>query len=373
MKSLQLWLAVLGGLVLAVVVAHGAWQTRRAGGGRRLPPLDDAPVRGPLEPRFDDLTGGAVASDPAAPGEVATGSAGANGPAAAPADPTPKPPKGARRLQASARLDALIDAIATLPLDQPVSGETLIAHLPPSWRAGGKPFLIEARRSDNGEWETPAPDTWYREVQAGVLLANRLGALNEIEYSEFVQKVQAFADAIGSTPDFPDMLDVVARARELDAFASEHDAQLAMRLCPRRTPWLLPFVQQQASRHGFVPGATPGRLVLPGLEEGAPPMLALQFDPQAALAEDPRLARLEEVTLIFDVPHTGAAEQPFNAWCAAGRALALGLDALVSDDKGQPLHPDAFPLVGSELGALYEKLAERDLPAGSAAARRLFS
>jgi hypothetical protein len=102
-------------------------------------------------------------------------------------------------------------------------------------------------------------------------------------------------------------------------------------------------------------------------------MLALQFDPQAALAEDPRLARLEEVTLIFDVPHTAAVEQPFNAWCAAGRALALGLDALVSDDKGQPLHPDAFPLVGSELGALYEKLAERDLPAGSAAARRLFS
>lgn len=370
MKSLQLWLAVLGGLVLAVVVAHGAWQTRRAGGGRRLPPLDDAPARGQLEPRFDDLAGGAAGAGVAGAAESATPVAGAQAPAT---DALPKPAKSPRRTQASARLDALIDAIATLPLDQPVAGETLIAHLPPSRRAGGKPFLIEARRSDSGEWEPPAPDTWYREVQAGVLLANRLGALNEIEYSEFVQKIQVFADTIGSTPDFPDMLDVVARARELDAFASEHDAQLAMRLRPRKSPWPLPFVLQHASRHGFVPGATPGRLVLPGAEEGAPPMLALQFDPQAALAEDPRLARLEEVTLIFDVPHTAAVEQPFNAWCAAGRALALGLDALVSDDKGQPLHPDAFPLVGSELGALYEKLAERDLPAGSAAARRLFS
>jgi hypothetical protein len=370
MKSLQLWLAVLGGLVLAAVVAHGAWQTRRAGGGRRLPPLDDVPAQGPLEPRFDDLVGAAAADAAAAAGESGAPATGAQGSAA---EAPPKPAKPARRILVSARLDALIDAIATLPLDQPASGETLIAHLPPSRRAGGKPFLIEARRSDNGEWEPPAPDTWYREVQAGVQLANRLGSLNEIEYSEFVQKIQAFADAIGSTPDFPDMLDVVARARELDAFASAHDAQLAMRLRPRRTPWPLPFVQQHASRHGFVPGATPGRLVLPGAEEGAPPMLALQFDPQAALAEDPRLARLEEVTLIFDVPHTAAVEQPFNAWCAAGRALALGLDALVSDDKGQPLHPDAFPLVGSELGALYDKLAERDLPAGSAAARRLFS
>jgi hypothetical protein len=146
-----------------------------------------------------------------------------------------------------------------------------------------------------------------------------------------------------------------------------------MRLQPRRNAWPLPFVQQHASRHGFVPGVTPGRLVMPASEDGAPPMLSLQFDAQAALADDPRLARISEVTLVFDVPHTPAGDEPFNAWCAAGRALALGLDALVSDDKGQALHPDAFPLVGSELGALYTQLAERDLAAGSAVARRLFS
>lgn len=354
MKTLQLWLAVLGGLVLAAVIAHGAWQTRRAGGARRLSPLDNPPSRH-LEPRFD--AAGLGDDAPGADGQGAPGAAS-------------RPP---RRVHAAPHIDALIDAVAVLAIDQPVSGETLIAHLPPSRRAGGKPFIIEGRHRETGEWETPAPDAWYRELQAGVQLANRLGPLNEIEYSEFVQKIHAFADAIGATPDFPDMLDVVARARELDAFASECDAQLAMRLQPRRSPWPLPFVQQHASRHGFVPGATPGRLVLPGHDEAAPPMLALQFDPQAALADDPRLARIDEVTLVFDVPHTAAAEQPFNAWCAAGRALALGLDALVSDDKGQPLHPDAFPMVGSELGELYAQLAERELPAGSAAARRLFS
>jgi hypothetical protein len=63
-------------------------------------------------------------------------------------------------------------------------------------------------------------------LQAGVQLANRTGPLNEIEYSEFVMKAQAFADALGGTPDFPDMLQEVARARELDQFASQHDAQL---------------------------------------------------------------------------------------------------------------------------------------------------
>ena len=43
-------------------------------------------------------------------------------------------------------------------------------------------------------------------------LANRTGALNEIEFSEFVAKVQRFADALGATPDVPDMLQEVARA-----------------------------------------------------------------------------------------------------------------------------------------------------------------
>ncbi|HQY09216.1 MAG: cell division protein FtsZ [Burkholderiales bacterium] len=354
MKSLQLWLAVLGGLVLAAVIAHGTWQARRAGGGRRqsLPPASRH-----MEPVFDDAGTGSPES------------AGGSQEPAAP--PLVVPP--VRRAPSQPRLDARVDALAGLSVEAPVSGETLLAHLPPSRRAGGKPFFIEGREQGSGEWEAPTAGRWYREVQAGVQLANRMGPLNEIEYSEFVQKIQAFADAISALPDFPDMLDVVARARELDAFAGAHDAQLAMRLQPQRGPWPLPFVQAHAARHGFVAGATPGRMVLPSAEEGAPAMLALHFDPQAALADDPRQARIDEVSLVFDVPQTPAGDQPFNAWCAAGRALALGLDARVSDDKGQPLPTDALGKVGTDLGSLYEELAEQNLPAGSPAARRLFS
>lgn len=101
-------------------------------------------------------------------------------------------------------------------------------------------------------------------------MANRGGALNQIEYSEFVQKIQAFADGVGGFVQFPDMLDVVARARELDQFAASHDAQLALLLRAKAAAWTPGFVQQAAARHGFVAGALPGRLVLPSGEEGAP-------------------------------------------------------------------------------------------------------
>ena len=347
-NSLTLGLALLGGLVLAGVVAHGAWTARKsaARAPKRAEPHDPLSTIAAL-PEGDDA-------------EQALGS-----PSAAAAQPALK--KG------TVRLDALIDAIAVISVDAPLTGDQLLAHLPSTRRAGSKPFLIEGLRADCGEWEVPQSGVTYSEVQAGVLLANRLGGLNEIEYSEFVQKVQAFADSLGGSAEFPDMLDVVARAKELDAFASAHDAQLAMRLHARGSAWSVGYVQQQAARHGFVPGVLPGRLVMPAAEEGAPPVLTLHFDAQAAFADDPDQASLRELQLAFDVPQTAAELEPFKSWCAAGEALSLALDAVMADDQGRAFSPAAFQAIEVELQRLYEALAQRDLAAGSAATRRLFS
>jgi hypothetical protein len=350
MGSLQLALLVLGAMVIVAVVAHGAWQARRSG-VRRAAPRSAEPVPARFEEpvlRLDDFEGPAL--DPMEPSMV----------------PTP-------RRSAGPRLDSLIDALVPLSVELRYTGESVMAHLPATRRAGSKPFFIEGLNDATGDWEAPHAGQTYREFQAGVQLANRTGALNEIEYSEFVQKVQAFADAIGATADFPDMLDVVSRARELDQFASQHDAQLACRLVARGAAWSVAYIQQHAARHGFVSGAVPGRLVLPGSQEGAPAMLTLQFDPQAAFADDPNLAAVRDVSLAFDVPQTAPGDTPFQAWQASAQALALGMDAAVVDDAGQPLSPQGFEAIGRELEQLYATLEARGLPAGSAAARRLFN
>lgn len=350
-NSLTLGLALLGGLVLAAVVAHGAWTARKsaARSPRRAEPHDPLSTAVAL-PGEGDLLSQAAASTQAADGN---------------AQPAVK--------RGGVRLDALIDAIALINLDSPVTGEQVLAHLPSTRRAGSKPFAIEGLRADCGEWEAPQAGVSYSQLQAGVLLANRLGGLNEIEYSEFVQKVQAFVDSFGAAAEFPDMLDVVARAKELDAFASAHDAQLAMRLHAKGSAWSVGYVQQQAARHGFTPGVLPGRLVMPSAEEGAPPVLTLHFDAQAAFADDPDQASLREVQLAFDVPQTAAELEPFKSWCAAGEALSMALDAVMADDQGQAFSPAAFEAIESELQRLYEALAQRDLAAGSPPARRLFS
>jgi hypothetical protein len=288
------------------------------------------------------------------------------------ADPLPlaRPVSAARRI---ARIDALIDVIVPLTLDLPISAEFALQHLPASRRVGNKFLQVEGLNVDGGDWEPLQPGARYSALQAAVQLANRRGALNEIEFSEFVQMVERYAESLSALADFPDMLDVVARARELDQFASQHDAQLTARLRANSVAWSVGYIQQCAARHGFVPGAVPGRLVLAAADDAAPPVLVLAYDAQAALADDPTRAAVRDLSLSLDVPQTPVSAEPFAAWQLSARSLADDLDASLIDDQEAPITLHAFAAINAELQRLYEALARRDLPAGSPAARRLFA
>ncbi len=379
MNSLQIGLAVIGGLVLAAVVAYNAWVTRQ-NAPRTVRERGPGTSAEPIEPSLDAL------GDPLAErrepvlddGEPEVGAEVPTVPAAlmpehdaAPAPMAPVLPMGERR--ATPALDALIDVIAPLALESEVSGEAVLAALPATRRVGSKPFAVEGLPVNGSDWEGPRPGQRYRALQAGVQLANRAGALNDIEFSEFVVKAQAFADAVGATPDFPDMRAEVARARELDAFASGHDAQLGITLRARRAAWSPGYVAQHAARIGFVAGALPGRMVLSASQPGLPPVLVLGFDPQAAMADDPEQSALREVSLSLEVTHVARTEQPFVRLRQAAQALAEAMDGVVTDDSGAPLSADTMDRIGADLEALYDALDARDLSAGSPQARRLFS
>lgn len=371
MSTLQLSLAIIGGLLLALIVAYNTWTSRRNAPKRALPPEPEHAAEPTLrqEPGFD--ADAAAAAPPGAfhglnrgpePSEHAVNADDALQMPVPPFSPDRRP-----------GLDPLIDAIAPLQPEHVVSGDAALAALPPTRRAGSKPFAIEGFNVATQHWEMPAPGQRYQNFQAGVQLANRMGALNEIEYSEFVVKVQAFADAINAAPDFPDMLQEVARARELDQFASDHDAQLAFMLRARQAAWSPGYVQQNAARLGFVAGAMPGRLVLPASTQGLPPQLTLGFDTQAALAEDPDQSAIRDITLSLDVAQVHRTEQPFARLREVAVALCDAMDGVLCDQNGAPLPAMAMDPIAADLELLYDQLDGRELSAGSVLARRLFS
>ena len=439
MSTLQIGLAIAGGVVLAGVVAHSTWTSRKNKprqaeplpqettvepgvyqpnfGQQQEPSFDSAPVSydvhhepevmaqvatpafqttGSLDPVSDmarsmmeEATAHAqrvpdeaelarIAQSQAAAAKVAAERAAqqaAQAPLMKPvvaqvmesaASDLPQPEK-------RPALDALIDVIAAVEIDHPVSGDAALQAMPATRRVGSKLFSLEGLNADTGLWEQPRNGLRYSAFQSGVQLANRTGPLNEIEFSEFVTKTQNFADAINGAPEFPDMLEAVARARELDNFASAHDAQLSFTLKATKAAWSPGYVHQNAARLGFIAGVLPGRMVVPAPVHGLPAILGLTFDSQAAMSEDPTQSAIYELALSLDVPQVDRKEEPYARMIQTSYELARVMDGAISDDNGQPLSETAIGAIARDLLALYDTLDARDLSAGSPQARRLFS
>lgn len=404
MSNLQISLAVIGAVLLALIVAYNAWTNHRNSPKKPKPTEPGAAPTEPAlrqEPAFDHLLDQALhgaaaqpsataaapvaqdhhaaaaevpaptdAQQPPVVATAATSAAEATAPAAATPPPKTKPTAAPdRRLG----LNKLIDAIATLHCEQAVPGDAVLAALPPTRRVGSKPFAIEAWNDSSQQWEHPVATQRYSRFQAGVQLANRTGALNEIEFSEFVHKVQAFADTLHAAAEFPEMPHEVARAKSLDDFASQHDAQLTFVLRARQAAWSAGYLQQNASRMGFVPGSMAGRMLLPAPTPGMPPVLILAFDTQAALAEDLEQSAVRDLMLCLDVAQVNRAEQPFNRLREVATVLCRTMDGVLCDQNGQPLPAMAMDPIATDLELLYDQLDSHGLSAGSALARRLFS
>jgi len=351
MSTLQIGLVVLGVLVLLALWVYNRWQIRwqlprrmqgAIGRDNRSEPETHERTEPTLDPEVADV---------------------ARVPAMAP-------------IAAARILSERLDAIITLRLEKIITGDAVLQSLPSTRRVGSKPFFVEGLPEDTTSedaWEAPQAGQRYRALRAGIQLTNRAGPLNEIEYSEFVQKLQTWSESLFAIPELPDMLTVIRQARELDHFAALHDVQLVFKIRARRTGWSPGYVMQHASRLGFVPGALPGRMVLPSARAGASPLLTLYYELQAALADDPELAVLREIQLRLETTHVSRAEEPYRRLSELSQSLAGSMDGVVCDEAGQAIDFATMDRIFGDLELLYEALEARGVPAGSDEARRLFS
>ena len=141
----------------------------------------------------------------------------------------------------------------------------------------------------------------------------------------------------------------------------------------RQASWSAGYVQQNASRQGFLPGSMPGRMALPSPTPGMPPVLVLNYDPQAAMADDLDTSVVSEFLLSLDVPQVPRGEQAFVQLRQVAERLCQTMDGVLCDQNGYLLPAMALDPIQHDLEQLYDKLDSRELSAGSMLARRLFS
>lgn len=267
-------------------------------------------------------------------------------------------------------VDRRIDCIVPIRLGAPLPGDKILPIAQRLRRAGSKPVHIEGK-PEGGQWELLQNGVRYEELRAAAQLANRSGALNELEFSEFVTGVQQFADAIDGAPEFPDMMETVAMARELDGFAAQCDAQLSINVMSDGAPWSANYVQAVASQDGLLLSRDGTRFVK--LDAKQNPVFMLQFGDTNFLRDDLTYKGGNMITLVLDVPVAEEDILPFRLMCDYAKSLSERIGARVVDDSRRPLPESTLVAIDQQLMKLYAKLEEAGIPAGSPVTRRLFS
>ena len=396
MTDLQMSMIAAGGVFVVGVVVYNKWQEYRARKSVERafasdhddvlmrssePELDQTPVER-QEPVLDlgaetplsplDVGPGAAKFDAAAPIDApAPGAPGA--PAAArapttvaqlsPAAPLPgaKPDIPPSEL-AESLVDPLIDCIIPLSVEGAVRGDKLLPALQKLRRVGNKPIHYIGF-AVSGDWEPIVHGGVYTKLQAGVQLATRTTALNEIEYSELVTRLHAVADEIGAVPEVPDMIEVMSEARTLHRFVAGHDAQLGVNLAANGAPWAIATLIQALENQGF--DVRPdGRFSMPDKEGG----VLFTLSTNVTLGAD----TTNRLTLLLDVPCVAPSRDGFGAMVKCAKELTMRLDATIVDDFEQPLSDAALEEIKGQVAEFYQEMDASDIPAGSTRALRLF-
>lgn len=327
----------------------------------------------------DAATAGAAASAAAAPDAEAQAAHVDTTPTstdvAVPAPAAPEAPVAAARPAVPSGpppiIDERIDCIVELPLANMVAAERLMPLTVRMRRAGSKPVNVEGRVDEASAWEPIRTGGRYHQLRMAVQLANRAGALNEVEFSEFSNLVQTLADAVDALPELPDMMETVARGRELDSFAAQCDAQLSVNVLSDGAPWSANYVQAVATQDGLLLSRDGMRFVK--LDSRQNPVFMLQFGDTNFLRDDLTYKGGDLITMLLDVPVADEDLLPFRLMCDYARSIGQRIGGRVVDDQRRPLSDAALQNVDKQLLKLYERLEARGLPAGSPVTRRLFS
>ena len=260
-------------------------------------------------------------------------------------------------------VDYLIDCTIPLVLTTQLRGEKILPALQSLRHVGSKPVNFAGQHIDGG-WEAITHGGIYKSLMAGVQLANRSNALNELEYSEFVMRLRQIADDFDADPDVPDMAEVMVTARSLHHFVTEYDAKLSVNVQSNGAPWSVTTLLTALERQGF--DVRPeGRLVMPDGDGG----VLFSLSTNVTLAEE----TTNRLTLLLDVPVVAPERDGFGAMIACARSLSSRLDGTVVDDSSQPLSDASLNEIGGQIEVFYADMEAADIPAGSNRALRLFN
>ncbi|MGA7179479.1 MAG: cell division protein ZipA C-terminal FtsZ-binding domain-containing protein [Thiobacillaceae bacterium] len=215
-------------------------------------------------------------------------------------------------------------------------------------------------------------DIHYREIVVSIQLADRNGSVNEHELVSLCTMVRDAAQQHSLKVTCDDFEAALERARVLDLFCVDVDVLIGLNVVARGDESLpMNHVRREAEIAGMVlaPDGTyqlqdrRGEILFSLCNHESTP-----FNPQSLDSFTTR-----GVTLLFDVPRVPDGLKIFDNMVALGRKLAHEVGGLLVDDNLRPLTDTGIERIRQQLAQIYGRMETKGVPAGSDLALRLFS
>ncbi|MDO9224532.1 MAG: cell division protein ZipA C-terminal FtsZ-binding domain-containing protein [Pseudomonadota bacterium] len=267
-------------------------------------------------------------------------------------------------------LDAQTEFIARLKFASPAF--TSYTGLLNGLRRIGKPVRAFGLRAD-GAWEvlTGNPRNAYNQMELGLQLADRGGAVAQDQLDAFCRALYTFAADAGGAVTCPDKEEALARARDLDLFCMNVDVLMGLNVVASDSH---PFTSEAIHTQAGAAGLTLERDgVYHARDTIGHSLFTLTNQEESPFPQDGRGLTTQGVTLLFDVPRVADGVNIFDRMTEFGFSLADRLSGRMVDDNGRAVSSDSLNRDRARLQEFYARMEQRDIPAGGERALRLFA
>ena len=266
-------------------------------------------------------------------------------------------------------LDAETEFIARIRFAAPSAAN--FGPLLTTLRRIGKPIRALGQRADGGcEPLTGMPRSAYVQVEIGMQLADRSGAVTHEQLDAFCRALYGFAAEGGGAVTCQDKQDALRAAKALDMLCMDVDVLIGLNVVASNArPFTSEVVHKQATDAGLQLGVEG---VYHARDEFGQSLFTLANQDEQPLPSDGRGLAMSGLTLLFDVPRVADGLAVFDRMTRLGFDLAWRLEGRLVDDNGRAVSEESLNRDRTRLANFYARMESRGIPAGGERALRLF-
>jgi FtsZ-interacting cell division protein ZipA len=266
-----------------------------------------------------------------------------------------------------------IDYIAAIEVSEPAAAYQIREAQRAALARLGKTVNWIGFNEHSHEWEPILEDGdgAYRHIRVGLQLVDRKGPVRDGDLSIFHVAIQDLATELMGVAELPLREPALQLASQLDEFCAGVDIQIGVNVISQGQVFPGTKLRTLAESAGMVIDAD-GRFARFD-DEGNLLFVLLNQETQGFSAESMRSMSTHGVTFLLDVPRVASGDRVLTQMLELGRRFADSLHGALVDDNRRPLSESAIEPIRRQVVQYQTAMAHRQLPAGGALARRLFS